>query len=227
MYVSLVDFNTYITKISLRGFSDELSGLVQRTANFADEVLVSPRRDGRKAVGHSLSVGQESMTFGLSPLAECVAIGHDFIEDGKLRMPDGELIPIGRDYLEEYFGPEYGPRIAFGIDAETVYPWEEEDRTIYYARFLGAVAQWWELLPIRLLDRKINHMDPYNGNPVKELAKCEETLGTFRKAMEEGSEFLPDEVQVRFAYHLHQTVYMAEMRVPELIEAIRLTNPSH
>ncbi|MFA6963755.1 MAG: hypothetical protein WC227_03495 [Patescibacteria group bacterium] len=213
MYVTLPEFNNYITKISLLALSGEAYGLIQRTAGFADEVLFNPRRDGRKAVGHSLAVGQESMVFGLSFLAQCVAIGHDFEEDGKLRGPDGSIICISRDYIAEFFGPKYGPQIAFGIHALSIPLEEKRHRELYYPRFLEAAKQWWELLPIRVLDRKVNHLDPYNGDVAKEIIKCEETLGTFREKMEEGTRFIPEDYQIRFAYNLHQTLNLAEQRL--------------
>lgn len=208
-----VNLNEFFTNLSMIGYPMEKRGLIMSSIALAQTVLEEVyRRDMRQAIGHSLAVAKGVADDGLSAESQAIAICHDVKEDGKIRKL-GELSqdedpfrPVADADIFSYFGAEYGAKMVYGIDALTIH--RGNSRKDYYNWFAtDVVRKDPEILIIRLRDRENFHRYPFNGEKAKEIAKCEDTLGDFRKMTEDSILLLPDYLRPK-AEKIHRAIQL-------------------
>jgi len=203
--------------ITPRSLTLEGYGVVSKAEEIAErEHDGHLRRDGHAEIDHSIAVAAMAKEGGHSASGQALAWIHDVCENGaNMPVPDS----VGRE-----FGPKYCCQISYNLDALT----QRKDEPVgsYFERIVQAAIDDHEVAFVKGYDRKHFHLCPY-GRPEDEernrgrrIAKCYETLGPFRTAMERVRPFMPASRLAQFDELMSEIYYLAQIQLEQLESTI-------
>lgn len=199
----------YLSKITLRGFSEEELRRINKAEDFAIEKLDGKwRRDGTPVIEHARALALKACELGLSADAIAIAWLHDVLEDNP-NVTSWDIHCL--------FGVIHGSIIVNGVIALTKRDWMSDE--VYFGRIEDASLANWEIVVVKLIDRWHFHSDSYNGPVKKELAKIDQTQKIFQQTIRNCEVLVPEYFRPKYNQLLDEVLELAETRQAILMAA--------